>query len=251
MVDPVFAHPRLAEVYDLVEPDRGDLVAYVAMVGEFGARVVLDVGCGTGTFACLLARRGYEVIGIDPAAASLAVARRKRGARRVEWLRGEAPDLPPRRVDLATMTGNVAQVFLTDDAWRATLGALHGALRPGGRLVFEIRDPAQEAWRDWNRPQSFRRLVPPGVGPVQTWVDLHRVELPLVSFRNTFVFEADGATLTSDSTLRFRTRGEVTADLEAAGFQVESVRDAPDRPGREFVFVARAMATAPRQHPIG
>lgn len=48
----------------------------------------------------------------------------------------------------------------------------------------------------------------------------------------------DGQTLTSDSTLRFRERDEVEADLTACGFFAEEVRDAPDRPGREFVFLA-------------
>jgi hypothetical protein len=61
----------------------------------------------------------------------------------------------------------------------------------------------------------------------------------LVSFRSIFVFEANGATLTSESTLRFRRRDEVADSLMAAGFVVEDVRDAPDRPGRELVFVAR------------
>ncbi|HTT86787.1 MAG TPA: hypothetical protein VMF60_05440, partial [Acidimicrobiales bacterium] len=124
--------------------------------------------------------------------------------------------------------------------------AVHHALRPRGRLVFEVRDPARQAWRDWNRPPSSRRLVLPGVGPLQTWVDLTDVNLPFVSFRTTFVFGADGVTLTSDSTLRFRPRHEVTADLVTAGFAVESVRDAPDRRGREFVFVARAVAPPPQ-----
>jgi hypothetical protein len=59
-----------------------------------------------------------------------------------------------------------------------------------------------------------------------------------VSFRYTFAF-ADGEVLNSDSTLRFRGRDEVTASLRAAGFTVTEVRDAPDRPGLEFVFVAR------------
>ena len=45
--------------------------------------------------------------------------------------------------------------------------------------------------------------------------------------------------IASTSTLRFRTRDEVTASLAASSYQVEQVRDAPDRPGREFVFVAR------------
>ncbi|URN18924.1 SAM-dependent methyltransferase, partial [Streptomyces sudanensis] len=51
--------------------------------------------------------------------------------------------------------------------------------------------------------------------------------------------------LTSESTLRFRRREEVEADLVARGFVVEDVRDAPDRPGREFVFVARRPGRRP------
>jgi hypothetical protein len=53
------------------------------------------------------------------------------------------------------------------------------------------------------------------------------------------VFGADGQTLTSDSTLRFRERLEVEAQLVAQGYVVEDIRDAPDRPGKEFVFLAR------------
>ena len=80
VTDALFALPRLAEIYDLVEEERNDLDHYLAIAAEFGARSVLDVGCGTGTFACLLADRGVEVAGVDPAAASLDVARAKPGA---------------------------------------------------------------------------------------------------------------------------------------------------------------------------
>jgi hypothetical protein len=163
----------------------------------------------------------------------------------VTWLVGDATTLPPPRVDLVTMTGNVAQVFLTDQDWSSTLRAARSALRPGGALVFEVRDPAREAWREWTRERSHRRVDVPGVGAVETWVDLTDVRPPLVSFRWTFVFEADGAVLTSDSTLRFRSRGEVGSSLRAAGFVLDEVRDAPDRPGRELVFVARRSETSP------
>jgi hypothetical protein len=48
----------------------------------------------------------------------------------------------------------------------------------------------------------------------------------------------DGTVLVSDSALRFRRRDEVAASLQTAGFAVDDVRDASDRPGRELVFIA-------------
>ena len=238
MADAIFSEPRLAELYDPLDPDRSDLDAYVALAAESGARAVLDIGCGTGTLACLLARRGVQVIAADPAAASLAVARRKSGAGHVRWLHADAASLPPLQVDLVTMTGNVAQVFLAGHEWTAALQAVRQALRPGGRLAFESRDPGRAAWREWTRDQTYRRIDVPGTGPVETWTDLTSVEGNLVSFRTTFVF-ADGTVLTSDSTLRFRSRDELATSLIAVGLVVDEVRDAPDRPGREFVFIAR------------
>lgn len=239
MADALFEGPRLAALYDPLDPDRSDLDAYVALATESGARAVLDIGCGTGTLACLLARRGVQVIAADPAAASLAVARRKPGAEHVRWLHADARSLPPLQVDLVTMTGNVAQVFLTGQEWAVVLRSARQALRPGGRLVFESRDPARAAWLEWTRDQTYRRVVVPGTGPVETWTDLTAVEGNLVSFRTTFVLGRDRTVLTSDSTLRFRSRDELTRSLLAAGLVVDEVRGAPDRPGREFVFIAR------------
>jgi hypothetical protein len=60
-----------------------------------------------------------------------------------------------------------------------------------------------------------------------------------VFFRSTFVFQADGATRTSDFILRFRRREEAADSLRSAGFVVGDLREAPDRPGRELVFIAR------------
>ena len=239
MADAIFEEQRLADVYDPLDPDRTDLDAYIALVDECGGRSVLDIGCGTGTFACLLANTGRIVTGIDPASASLDVARRKPGADRVRWLRGDATDLPPLRVDIAAMTGNVAQVFLTDEGWASTIRAAWAALRPGGLFAFEVRDPAREGWREWNRQESFRRVEVPDAGVIETWVELTDVRPPLVSFRKTFVFGVDGAVLVSESTLRFRQPGEIRESLGAAGFLVQEVRDAPDRPGCELVFIAR------------
>lgn len=237
--DSHFEHPRLAAIYDALDPDRSDLTSYLGIAQELGARQVLDVGCGTGTFALLLAEEGLEVIGVDPAVGSLQVAQGKPGADRVRWIHGDAMTLPPMQVDLATMTGNVAQAIVDPTDWAGTLRGVHGALRPGGRLVFETRDPANRAWEAWNRAASYRTTDVPGVGTVEHWVELVDVDGPLVRFRSTFAFASDGQVLTSDSTLRFRQREEIEGTLVAHSFTLEDMRSAPDRPGRELVFVAR------------
>lgn len=239
MPDLAFEHPRLAAVYDAFDADRSDLDVYLAIARELGARRVLDVGCGTGTFAVLLARKGFEVTGLDPARASIAVARGKQGAERVRWIVGDASALPRLEVDLATMTGNVAQAITDPEAWEATLRAVYEALRPNGYLVFETRDPAFRGWQEWTPDGTHQVVDIEHVGEVEKWTELLDVALPLVRFRATFVFRASGDVLASDSTLRFRQRVEVEEQLRAAGYVLDDVRDAPDRPGRELVFFAR------------
>jgi len=77
VADEIFEHPRLVAIYDALDSDRSDLAVYVNIADELSAQSVLDIGCGTGTFALLLADRGVEVTGVDPAAGSLRIARAK------------------------------------------------------------------------------------------------------------------------------------------------------------------------------
>lgn len=233
---------RCAAVYDVFEGlERNDLDVYAAMVEEFEATSVVDIGCGTGTLAALLANQGLEVVGVDPSALALDVARTKAGADRVTWVHGTAPDLPPLQVDLAFMTANVAQVFLTDEDWLDTLHAVHRCLRLGGRLVFESRDPEARAWEGWTKDATYSTAEIAGEGRVVEWVQLESVEGEIVNFTGVTIFGSDGTRVSEASTLRFRSSAALTDSLEQAGFTVDEIRDAPDRPGRELVFVARSV----------
>jgi SAM-dependent methyltransferase len=236
--DAIFAHPRLALIYDAFDADRSDLTAYLNLAGELGADRVLDIGCGTGCLAVLLAENGHTVVGVDPAGASLEVARSKDTTGTITWIHGDATKAPASDADLAVMTGNVAQVFITDDDWAQALQCIHAALRPRGYLVFETRRPERRAWEEWAADTGSLILDVLGSGPVERRLEVTSVSLPLVSFRYTYTFLADGAVVTSDSTLRFRSRDEVESSLAAHGYRVLDVREAPDRPGREFVFIA-------------
>jgi SAM-dependent methyltransferase len=224
-------------LYDVFEEERLDLDAYAAIAAEVGAGRVVDIGCGTGSLAVRLAGLGLDVVGVDPAGASLDVARRKPGADRVRWVHGDATALEGLGVDadLAVMTGNVAQVFVTDDDWAGTLAAVRECLRPEGWFVFETRRPEVRDWENWEVPPTTVDLPDGSTLVVSRTVT--EVALPLVTFESSTTL--DGEVVPSASTLRFREREEVEADLRAHGFEVVDVRAAPDRPGKELVFLAR------------
>src|SRR5262249_54614352 len=145
---------------------------------------VLDLGCGTGTLAIMLAGSGLAVVGADPAGAMLDVARAKPGADRVQWIHGDATAVPSElRVGVATLTGNAARAVVHDAGWRRTLEAVHDALAPGGHFVFETRDPSKRLWESWTRDETY--AVVEGIA---SWEEVARVEWPLVTFDSTTVF---------------------------------------------------------------
>jgi hypothetical protein len=126
------------------------------------------------------------------------------------------------------MTGHVAQFFLTDERWHAALVALHAALRPGGRLAFETRNPEAREWEHWNRKAGFT-VDDPTAGRVETWCEVHDVQDGIVSCTNHYVFAATGEELVSPNRLRFRTEEEVIESLADAGFAIEQVYGDWDR----------------------
>ncbi|WP_333615301.1 class I SAM-dependent methyltransferase [Glutamicibacter sp.] len=238
VVDANFTDELLARLYDPLDPDRSDLETYTQLITALDAHKILDVGCGTGTFACTMAAAGFEVTGVDPADASLAVARKKPAAARVHWVHGTVHDLPTADFDAAVMTANVAMVFTDDAQWQNTLQRIALALKPEGTLIFEARRPELRAWERWTEQLTRETTMVAGQGAVTTWVQVLGYANELLRFRETFRFE-DGTELISESTLRYRSREHIEATLNAAGFDIRGVYDAPDRPGRQFIFVAQ------------
>ena len=142
------------------------------------------------------------------------------------------------------MTGHVAQFFVTDESWHAALTALHGAVRAGGRLAFESRNPGAREWEQWT-PGACTSVHDPIAGRIDTWSDVRDVRNGVVTYVNHYVFAATGEALVSEGRLRFRSQAELTQSLADAGFAVERIfGDWDRRPAgpttRELIVVAAA-----------
>jgi len=83
-----------ADDYDVFTPQASARLvdAFVKLTRlKPGARVI-DLGCGSGTFTALLARAGYDSIGLDISAKLLEVGRRKHP--HIEFVAGDIEHLP-------------------------------------------------------------------------------------------------------------------------------------------------------------
>ncbi|MFI9363302.1 class I SAM-dependent methyltransferase [Kitasatospora sp. NPDC053057] len=96
-----------------------------------GARRALDVGCGTGTFARALARRGLEVDAVDRDEPVLTAARSGTDSSRIQFRQADltALELPPGQYDFISCLASLHHLPLD------TLARLRDALAPGGVLV--------------------------------------------------------------------------------------------------------------------
>ena len=140
-------------------------------------------------FATRLAARGHQVTGSDPAVGMLSIARSRTGGAAVTWVQSDAAGLRlDRTFDVAIMTGHVFQVFLTDADIAAALAAIRRHLRPGGRLMFETRNPLVREWQEWTPELTLTEVAVPGVGTVEVHYAIKSVDGELVTFETMFRF---------------------------------------------------------------
>jgi ubiquinone/menaquinone biosynthesis C-methylase UbiE len=151
---PAAGRPAFTRLYDTVvaltmreATFRGRLSAQVLAGLPRGATVV-DVGCGTGTQAIVLAMTaelyGAALIGVDGDPKALARARAKPWADRVEWRNGLATGLPVPSESVDRVVMSLLLHHLDAAEKRTALAQAIRVLRPGGRLHVA----------DWGRPRD-------------------------------------------------------------------------------------------------
>lgn len=159
---------RIAEYYDVLHEDVDYPAKCTLLEGTFARFLhrqpasVLDLGCGTGSHALILAERGYRVVGIDSSAGMLRVARAKaRGRRNPSFVRGDM-----RRFDLGRTFDAIVCMdgaythLLTERDLLAHLRTVRRHLRPDGVYVFEF---AQALKTETEGPGWIDREGPPRI----------------------------------------------------------------------------------------
>jgi SAM-dependent methyltransferase len=247
-----FYDPRLVAIFDTMNPFGDYHAFYLKLAARLSASLIIDIGCGSGTLTCALANQGHQLIGIEPSSPLIERARQRPHCQGVQWIEGGAAQLGDFQADLAIMTGHVAQFFLDDDVWQAALIAIHRALKPGGRIAFESRNPAVQPWFDnrikahvdWPSQTSARQVVDPVAGQIQWWIEFLAAHGSRVRYDIHYLFVNSGEELISDGELVFRSQDELRRSLAQAGFSIENVYG--DWDGRtantaspEYIFVAK------------
>ena len=221
----LYHDPALVRFYDpLYGRARADF-DFCARLAEKAASV-LDLGCGTGQLAVALAEGDRrQVTGVDPAAAMLDVARGRPGGERVTWVLEDARNARlDCRFDLIVMTGHAFQVFLTRDDRRAVLETVAAHLEPGGRFVFDTRNPACREWEEWTPERSRESLDHPRLGEIVVWNDfVHDPATGIVTYGTHYEVAGDERRYSASARIAFPGREEVEELIAGAGLRIDGV----------------------------
>ncbi|MCL2855838.1 MAG: class I SAM-dependent methyltransferase [Defluviitaleaceae bacterium] len=132
---------EFARVYDqFMEAPYEDWADYIeGLWVKFGQKphLVLDLACGTGTLTCILAGKGYDMIGLDLSADMLMVARQK--APEILFLQQDmrAFELYG-SVDAIICICDSLNYILETDELAQVFKQAYFYLNPGGTLIFDI-----------------------------------------------------------------------------------------------------------------
>jgi ubiquinone/menaquinone biosynthesis C-methylase UbiE len=156
-----------ADDYNVFTPEASARLidAFVELSGLAPGARVADLGCGSGTFTALLARRGYDCVGLDISTKLLVVGRRKYPG--IEFVEGDIERLPFHDASFdGVLLSGVVHHFPDPSRCAAEVCRV---LRPQGRFVAfdpNRRNPFMWLYRDRASPFYSPLGVTPNERPV-------------------------------------------------------------------------------------
>jgi SAM-dependent methyltransferase len=230
-------YDAIAELYDPWSRSVTEDVAFYVAEAQRAGGPVVELGVGTGRIAIPIAQTGISVIGVDSSREMLATCSRRAEAENVaELLDLRLGDLrrPPidEQVPLVICPFR-SYLHLADDGERVeSLTAVHAALLPGGRFVFDVFAPKPDDISETHGRWLERE---PGIYEHADWDESAR----------TLTLSVRGPSSEATMALSWISREEWQQLLEETGFTVEACYGWFDRTSfngsEDMVFVARAV----------
>lgn len=140
---------HLADGYEALtfETAHPGLAAIMAAERATGKLRVLDVGAGTGRDAAWFAKRGHEVVAVEPSQAMRKVAKRLHAGLAIDWRDDRLPDLSTLK-----LRGETFDIIIASASWmhirptdrKQALRSIMGLLKSDGMLYLTLRLGPQE-----------------------------------------------------------------------------------------------------------
>ena len=143
------AYHALAASYDRLTSDvnyEAIVAFYHEILNKEGVRPknAVDLACGTGSVALILAKKGYRVIGVDMSEEMLTVAQ-QRAFEQVGYpmfIRQKLQKLfLPKGVDMAVCALDGLDYILNPEDCKKAIQRVYKALNPGGIFIFDVNTP--------------------------------------------------------------------------------------------------------------
>jgi SAM-dependent methyltransferase len=139
----------------------------LAMLGASGSERVLDLACGTGRHSLELARRGFDVVGVDISADLLEIAR---GDAAAQSLQASFVEVDLRELDfheefdlVLNLNDGAVGYFETEEENHRTFEVVAEALRPGGGQLMQLPNvlyaETQLPQKTWIEGSSMIELI--------------------------------------------------------------------------------------------
>lgn len=231
---------RFADTYDVVYRDK-DYAREIAAVRRLFDRYksgaiksVLDLGCGTGRHAVLMARGGFDVVGVDQSEAMLEHARQLMRDGKLDgslhFIKGDARDFDAGKTfDAALMMFNVLGYMTTNDDLLAALRSVRRHLRSGGLFVFDIwYGPAVAAHPPADRLKEFEGpggdMIRLATGTMHPQENRYDVSIRLITIDKNVV-QSDSV---ESHPVRYFFPLEIDLALRQAGFRLAAMQQFPN-----------------------
>ena len=158
-----------AENNDDLNPEGMWAQAWLPLLAPYHVKTLLDLGCGTGGDSLVLARRGYQMTGLDYSKTALLRARTKAEAEgaAIQFVQGDmAKPLPFTDGALDGVMSNVAMHMFDDATTRRIVGEVQRIIAPNGLFCFHLNSIEDMPCRAL-RYQRVREIEP------NYWLEAH------------------------------------------------------------------------------